>query len=820
MKDKTLNLRSEEKLQKEREDLRCRMAAKELEEVQAPTGSMADVLIESAMFPIIVADKNDGTILFINDFAAHYFGLQMEQATLRKAAEFWQNIVQFKQFLQLLEKTDRVMEFEAEILTANGESRYVLLSAREISYQAKSAIYTVFSDITDRKQAELALQQSEARYHEMYCMMELMTNTVPDMIWAKDLEDRYLFANKAICRELLMCKEEESPIGKTDLFFARRERSEGHNHSFGEICIDSDKIVKESKKPGRFLEDGVVRGNYLALDVQKAPLFGENGELIGTVGTGRDVTKDRAFQNALKESEERFRLLAENVRDVIWVTDTKFNPTYVTPSIKTLSGYSQKEFLAMPVSTHMTPKYQKKFDGLFRMMASLIKNNKKISAKFLEFECRKKDGSSIWVEIITTPMLEPDGTLKGFTGVIRDSTKRVEEQRELELAKEVALTASQTKSEFLANMSHEIRTPMNGILGLMQLLKNTPLSGIQEKYVETALSSGKSLLNLISDILDFSKIEAGKIDLTNRPFELKTLLESVVDSFESLIDSEKVSINYSLDPVIPAVVVADELRLRQILFNIVGNAVKFTDSGRIDIDLAAKIASDSSTATLFFEIRDSGRGIEKQFLDRLFEPFVQEDGSPRRKYGGTGLGLSIAKNLIIRMGGEIELRSTIGQGTIVWFQIPVQTGVEKTQVSGTGSLQQAGEIFSQRILVVEDEEINAMVISAMLRKLGHEVHLAENGRNALKKVNELELDCIFMDIQMPELDGMETTRAIRATPLKSGRKIPIVAVTAHAMKGDRERFLSAGMDDYLSKPVEIENLIQVLVRLQDQGLLR
>ncbi len=776
--------------------------------------SSVDILIDSAMFPIVLVNAGDGTVVYINNYAANYFSISVEQAKGRKAADFWNSLDQLKKFQEVLTENGWVVEFEAELLTSLMVKRHVLLSARKICYRGRKTVYTVFADITARKKTEIALQESETRYQEMYRMMRLMANTVPDMIWAKDLDNRYIFANKAIRDKLLMCKNGESPIGKQDMYFATRERREGHNHTFGEICIDSDEIVKNNRQLGRFLEDGLVRGEYLALDVHKAPLFNDSGKLIGTVGAGRDVTNDIAIKKALEESDKRFRLLMENIRDVLWVSDLDFNPTYVSPSIEALSGYTQEEFLSMPISVHMTPKYQKKYNGLRRMMASLIRKQDIIPARFFEFECLRKDGDIIWVEIITTAMWDTNGFLIGLTGVIRDSTKRVQEQKELKLAKEIALAASQTKSEFLANMSHEIRTPMNGVLGILQLLRDTSLDETQKKYVETALSSGTSLLNLISDILDFSKIEAGKIELSNQAVALEPLLKSVVESFGSLIDKNKVTINYSIDRSVPSVVVADASRLRQILFNLVGNAVKFTDHGKIELGLICEPGVTNVNIDLQFKISDTGRGISEHMLGHLFEPFVQEDGSFRRKYGGTGLGLSIVRKLVEMMGGKIHLQSAAGQGTVVCFNIQAAVAEENALSAQKRNEVQPTEMEGKRVLVVEDERINAMVISAMLRKIGHEVHLASNGLQALKQVQQMEFDCIFMDIQMPELDGVETTKTIRATATNKNSTIPIVALTAHAMKGDRERFISAGMDDYLAKPVEMESLIGVLLRLQ------
>jgi hypothetical protein len=647
----------------------------------------------------------------------------------------------------------------------------------------------------------------------MQRMMKLMAETVPDMLWAKDLQNRYIFANKMIREQLLMCREVESPIGKTDLFFAERERAEGQVHTFGEICVNSDQMVKNSRQAGRFLEDGLVRGQYLVLDVHKAPLFDDNRNIIGTVGSGRDVTMEMANQKALEESEKRYRLLAENIRDVIWVSDIAFNPLFVTPSVQAMSGYSQEEFLAMPIEGHMSEDSRKRYLRLRRSMNRALRNNKAIRTSFFTFECLRKNGVAYWAEIITTPFFSDDRTLQGFTGVIRDTTKRVHEQIELEQAKEAALVASKTKSEFLANMSHEIRTPMNGVLGVLQLLKDTSLDKRQRKYVDTALASGTILLNIISDILDFSKIEVGKVQLLTKPLAIDLLLRSVVESFASMIDSSKVTMRFSVHDDVPAVVIADESRLKQILYNLIGNSVKFTSCGEIVIDLKRLLVLASSRVVLECTVRDTGVGVKKQMVGRLFEPFVQEDGSFRRKYGGTGLGLSIVKNLVEMMGGQIYLSSVAGHGTTVTFQIIVGIADVIGDVPEVKVAMPPRHLPHLRVLVVEDEKINAMVISAMLGKLGHEVELAGNGRLALKKICEYDFDCIFMDIQMPEMDGVETTRAIRATTAgNNDRQIPIIALTAHAMKGDKERFIAAGMDDYLAKPVEMTQLTAVLRR--------
>ncbi len=652
-------------------------------------------------------------------------------------------------------------------------------------------------------------ESGAARYRNLYMMMQLMANTVPDMLWAKDLEDRYLFANRAIRERLLMCRPGESPIGKTDLFFAERERCEGHEHSFGEICVNSDQVVKRNRRAGRFLEDGLVRGVYLALEVHKAPLFDDDGNLIGTVGAGRDVTAEMATTRALQESEARYRLLAENVGDVIWMADRDFTPLYVTPSVLTMSGYSPEEFLAMPLDRHIAPESLRRYWRMRHRVERSLLSGEPVTVGFFTCRCLRKDGSPYWVELVTTPFFSAEGEVQGFTGVIRDISKRVEEQRELKEAKRAALEASRSKSEFLANMSHEIRTPMNGVLGVLQLLRDTGLDEAQRHYVDIALASGNTLLRIISDILDFSRIEAGKVLLAPEAVAVGPLLRSTVESFATMIDADKVEISVTIDQDVPEIVITDGWRLKQILYNLIGNAAKFTVQGSIAVFLRLVAPVADGRATLEFSVADSGIGVDEGLVERLFEPFVQADGSYRRRFGGAGLGLSIVRNLVRLMGGEVRLASAPGRGTTVTFTVSVDVGTGQKQPL---PCEPPSRREGLRVLVVEDEGINAMVITAMLDKLGHQVEVVDNGRMALRKLAESVYDCVFMDIQMPEMDGVETTEAIRSGRGGVNPGVVIVALTAHSMKGDREKFLAAGMDDYLAKPIEMERLQAVLDR--------
>ncbi len=772
-------------------------------------------LLDNAMFPVVVTQLESQRILYLNHAAADFFRISREEALGTYIPEYWAVPVHRKSFLNQIDQTGKVSDFEAHLRTSNGEDRYVVISASEVIFAEERAISSVFKDITLQREADEARKLSEKKYHELYNLMRLLADTVPDMIWAKDIDNRYLFANQAICRDLLFCDDENEPIGKSDLFFARRERALGHEHTFGEIFIKSDEAVKNMGKAGRFLEDGLVRGKYMILDVHKAPMFDIGGNLIGTVGSGRDVTNDIRILSEKRTSDERYRLLAENVRDVIWTMNADLQFTYFSPSIRDILGYTQEEFLATPLTSHF-PQESIKFFRQFSKHYSKSSPEKQAQEEpqFWEFELRHRNGSLIWIETITSPMYDDNGIFHGVIGVSRDVTSRVETQHELEKAKEQALAANKSKSEFLANMSHEIRTPMNGILGMLQLLQETELSDSQAGYVATAIQSGTSLLRLITDILDFSKIEAGKIDLAESSFHLGTFLKTVIFTFQGLIDCRRIVLSMEIDVSVPEYIRTDKSRLQQILFNLVGNSVKFTSDGTIRL-LVAVASAEKDGLKLRFRLEDTGIGVPEEMRSQLFEPFVQADGSFQRKYRGTGLGLSIVRRLVTLMGGEISLQSREGQGTAVEFTILASAGNGSGEEGGVKgkSRKGGGATPPARILVVEDEKINAMVIIAMLSNLGHTVTHAQNGREAIELLQTDSFDCILMDIQMPEMDGIETARIIRDSDIPGSGSVPIIAVTAHAMKGDRENFLAAGMDDYLTKPVDAATLAATLHRV-------
>jgi len=523
------------------------------------------------------------------------------------------------------------------------------------------------------------------------------------------------------------------------------------------------------------------------------------------------VSQINLRENEIKESEERFRQLVENIHEVYWINDIADNRVvYASPSYEIIWGRPRESLYDNPDSFYLAlsrddkPRVVEAFN-LLRVEGKILNE---------EFRIYLPDGKERWIRAQAYPVYDESGVRVRLVGVAEDITEAKAIQNALMKAKKDAESASKAKTEFLTNMSHELRTPLNGILGMLQLTKGTPLNEEQSDYIDTAISSSNVLLNVINDILNIAQIEAGKLVLHEQPFSPHQVLETIFKFFTHVTESKDIELHMEVAPGFPPYLIGDEVRIRQILFNLVGNSVKFTEKGAISVHVSElKIRRTPGQAGVLITISDTGIGIPPDKVAYVFESFTQVDGTYTRRHQGTGLGLGIVRNLVNQMNGTITVDSEEGQGTTMY--VTLQLGIPEQEPhlkdAERPTMQMHPENLS--ILVVEDDRVNQIAISRMLEKMHHKARCVDNGQKALDILKEDHFDCIFMDIQMPILDGIETTKQLRADGSPYFRDIPIVALTAHAMPEDREKFLKVGMNDYVSKPVSFEQLAAVLRRV-------
>jgi len=487
-----------------------------------------------------------------------------------------------------------------------------------------------------------------------------------------------------------------------------------------------------------------------------------------------------------------------------------------------LTGYTSEELAGMEIYGLLPPEQREAFRHEFRRMAENVR-------KQWEMTVITRDGERRTVLANGVTVGGPEGQPERLIFVV-DITdrKRAEEalrwaNADLSRANAELEQATQAKSAYLATLSHEIRTPMNGVIGLTSLLQDTSLTPQQREYVDAIQASGEALVTLINDILDLSKIEAGQLTLEQRPLDLRRLVREVVGLFAAQARERGLDLRAQIDAAVPEELVGDALRLRQVLANLVGNAIKFTNRGAVKVRVAM-IAQDEGGVLLRIAVCDTGIGIAPEARARLFEPFAQADPATARRYGGTGLGLAICKQLVELMGGRIDVESAVGQGSTFWFtlRLPRQVAAAERPPAapqiGPGSRTAEGAERG-RVLVAEDNAINRLVAVGLLQSLGYAVETAEDGRQAVEAVRQGHFDLVLMDAHMPELDGFAATAAIREQERAAGRgrHTPIVALTADAQPQDVEKSLAAGMDDHLTKPVTRERLAAVLERWLPTG---
>ncbi|MDP3425766.1 MAG: PAS domain S-box protein, partial [Humidesulfovibrio sp.] len=581
-------------------------------------------------------------------------------------------------------------------------------------------------------------------------------------------------------------------------------------HTFGELCQDSDNVVMSQGGPGQFDEYGNVKGKFLYLDVRKAPFVNGQGEVIGTVGSARDITEQKRAGEALRQSEERFRDLFVDAPLPYQSMDESGHLLLVNDAWIKALGYEREEIIGQSFSTLLDPDG----DACFRENFPKFRECGVMTGA--EFTLRRKDGSTLLASFNGRVGRDDAGGFVRTHCTFQDITERRKAEEALSRAKAAAEAATLAKAQFLANMSHEIRTPLGGVIGASKLLAQSRLSEDQRQLVDMAVESGRALLAIVNDILDFSKIEAGRLDLKPAPFALRADLETVAAPFRLLAGQRGLALDLVIDRDAPDTLVGDSGRLGQVLRNLLGNAVKFTASGSITLQVATDpcCPTSQSSACLRFTVRDTGAGIAPDFLPHLFESFSQADESFGKRHGGTGLGLAISRSLVERMGGNLEVESSVGVGSAFSFTLRLpwasQEQILAEPLAAYGPSPAARRL---RVLLADDNEIGRVLLERMLTDAGHSVVSVGDGLAVLAALNRERFDLVLMDVQMPEVDGLAATRMIRkgeAGAQNAG--IPIVALTAYAQAEDRERFVAAGMDEYVPKPVDERDLISAMHR--------
>ncbi len=533
----------------------------------------------------------------------------------------------------------------------------------------------------------------------------------------------------------------------------------------------------------------------------------------------RDADLQRELQDlkSLNDTLSLLALVASKTENAVFILDEHGQIEWVNDGFVRMTGHELREVVGKPPGPFLHGP-QTDLEAI-QEIDDALRNEHGLSLDLLH--CRK-DGRTYWASTSLTPVLDDAGKLARWVGMFSDSTRRRQAHEALEAAKEAAEAASRAKSEFLANMSHEIRTPMNAIIGMTELALGTTLTPEQREYLLTVKQSSEALLRLLNDILDLSKIEAGKFEIESVSFSLADVLRETMKVLSVRAAKKGLELAWHLPPEVPKQLMGDPARLRQILFNLVGNAIKFTKKGEVVVRIEPQWQTETEIA-LHFAVADTGIGIPAEKLQQIFEAFMQVDSSTSRRFGGTGLGLTISSQLIELMGGRIWVQSKVGKGST--FHFSLRFALPETTVANpvpekksgkraaTPSRQLAAPRRILRVLVADDNAANRVLAARVLQKRGHDIVSVASGREVLSALKQQSFDVVLLDVQMPKMDGFATTAAIRESERHTGHHIPIVAMTAYAMSGDRERCLDAGMDAYMAKPLHARQLQKLVESL-------
>ncbi|UYN94899.1 MAG: PAS-domain containing protein [Enhydrobacter sp.] len=683
--------------------------------------------------------------------------------------------------------------------------RTVIGRTVEVTYRrlADGRVLTIHRDITDIVEQEERIKAAQAESESTRLTLQTVLDNMSDGVMMFDADFTWRFTN----RQLVAFQRLPPDVGYPGASGYDILRYQARRGDFGPAPTeaDVDRMVKERaeamlKPGGNRYERRTASGRIVEFNFQPIP----DGRLIAIY---RDVTELRESEQAATRARDRLQMVLDNMADGVMLLDHEERWAIDSDRVRHLLGVPA-EIAHVGVRSADIRAFQKqRGDFATAEEQAVVDHSMELARRGQDSSYIRRTASGRIVEF-KAHRLENGEILLTY----RDITELKEQQEELERARDEAQAANQAKSTFLATMSHEIRTPMNGVVGTAELLEREPLNDRQKRLVRMVRSSSAALLRIIDDVLDFSKIEAGHMELEEAPCSLRAVIEGTVETLSVQVEAKGLEINAAVEPDTPDAVLADVTRLRQILFNLIGNAVKFTDEGAITVR-ARPLAVDARTVTLALSVRDTGIGMDAVQQARLFQPFSQADSSTTRRYGGTGLGLSIVRRLAQLMGGDVAVESAPGKGSTftVTLRMRRMTEAPAPLVRTEPMALPAGGL---RVLAVDDYEVNLDVLAEQFEVLGAELDTAANGLEALNLWRQRDYALILTDIHMPDMDGFELTRHIRAEEggRPGGRRTPILALTANALKGEAERCIAAGMDDYLTKPLTLDRLRNALAR--------
>ena len=690
--------------------------------------------------------------------------------------------------------------FELRMVRPDGEIRHIMShGAPEIGPDGRvRAIVGAFIDQTLAKRAEGQLRESEERFR---LLADKSNDIIAHATIAPDLSRRLTYISPAV-EAILGYPVDHDPNAYTFNYIHPDDVEPLRQTNLAQILEGPEAQPRLTSYRLRHRD-----GHWVWLEGKPSFTFDpETGAPVGMITVIRDVTAQKAADEAIHNSETRYRLLAENATDVIMRLSPDSEIAFVTPACLRILGYEPESLIGARLTQLIHPEDSAHVRDA---MAERYLAGPDQPPVTLQYRVRHKDGHWVWIESQPKLFFDEQGAVTGGQDILRDITERKAVEFELDRAREAAEAAAIAKSDFLANMSHEIRTPLTAIIGFSGLLESLDdLSPKARTYAQRIVTGGQSLLSVVNDILDFSKLEAGQVELDPQPFDPKTFIDGAVALVTAQAGNKGLRVRSAFDGDAPSLVLADSARLRQVLLNLLSNAIKFTDSGQITV----QASYDAGRARLRLAVSDTGSGIADDKLDRLFERFSQVDGSVSRHHGGTGLGLAICKNLVELMGGEIAVSSTQGAGSTFSFEIaapPAQAATTETVLAEP--LLSAGADEAARILVVDDLAENRELARVLLEALGHDVIEAASGAQAVATAIAEPFDLILMDLQMPGMDGLSATRAIRETA-ELNAATPIVALSANVMADQVAQCHAAGMNDHIAKPIQVGELVTKVAR--------